>query len=161
MTTTPARRSPLRTRAFVPPALGRRALLVLAPAVGITALVGCSSDDAAPTPTDGAPANGAAVNVDTFAANLARSGTVVLDVRTPAEFATGHLPDAVNLDVSADDFRDRVAELDRDTPYAVYCHSGNRSATAVSEMVDLGFTTTYHLAGGVGAWTRAGHELVT
>ena len=62
--------------------------------------------------------------------------TVVVDVRTPAEYAAGHLEGAVNIDVQSPSFDDVVSELDSDADYVVYCQSGNRSAQAVSVMVD-------------------------
>lgn len=62
--------------------------------------------------------------------------TVIVDVRTPAEYATGHLDGAVNIDLQSPTFDDVVADLDSDTDYVVYCQSGNRSAQAVSVMED-------------------------
>ena len=62
--------------------------------------------------------------------------TVIVDVRTPAEYATGHLEGAVNIDFQSPSFDDVVAELDSDADYVVYCQSGNRSAQAVSVMED-------------------------
>ncbi len=55
---------------------------------------------------------------------------VVLDVRTPSEFAAGHIAGAVDIDLSAVTFTGEVAKLDPKTPYFVYCHSGNRSAAS-------------------------------
>ena len=66
--------------------------------------------------------------------------TVIVDVRTPEEFAEGHLVGAENIDVSADDFDEQVAQLDTDAPVVVYCRTGNRSAEAVERMEGLGFT---------------------
>lgn len=66
--------------------------------------------------------------------------TVILDVRTPEEFAEGHLVGAQNIDVSADGFDDEVAQLDTDVPIVVYCRTGSRSAEAVERMEALGFT---------------------
>lgn len=68
------------------------------------------------------------------------SDTVVIDVRTPSEFASGHLKGAVNIDLSDVDFASQIAALDATTKYVVYCRSGNRSATAVSYMEDAGIT---------------------
>jgi rhodanese-related sulfurtransferase len=67
-------------------------------------------------------------------------GTVLLDVRTPGEFASGHLEGALLVDVQAADFDARVAELDPDAAYVVYCRSGNRSGQAIARMEALGFT---------------------
>ena len=79
----------------------------------------------------------------------------------PEEFAAGHLRGAVNIDVNGPDFKAAVGELSKDGEYALYCRSGNRSATALATMKDLGFTHAYHLGGGIGAWTAAGGEVVT
>lgn len=108
-----------------------------------------------------APQSGVTLDAQDFAAALKRPGTTVIDVRTPAEFAQGHLPGAVNVDVSRSDFAAQVAALDPTAPYAVYCRSGNRSAIALAQMSSAGFSAAYHLGGGVGAWTSAGGELVT
>lgn len=108
-----------------------------------------------------APAPSATLDATEFAAALKRPGTTVVDVRTPAEFAEGHLAGAVNIDVSSPDFTQQLAGLDPAAPYAVYCRSGNRSAAALAQMAAVGFTGAYHLGGGVGAWSDAGGELVT
>lgn len=68
------------------------------------------------------------------------AGTVVIDVRTPAEFASGHLEGAVNIDVQSPDFEALVSELDPAGTYYVYCRSGNRSGQAIDRMTALGFT---------------------
>jgi phage shock protein E len=146
--------------------------LVLVAGLGL-GVSGCSSGGSAAGVPAGSPAgasagapvaaaaNGAEVDAAAFAAALQRPGTVVLDVRTPAEFASGHLAGAVNLDVNAADFRNKVGALARDVPYAVYCRSGNRSGTALTMMRQLGFTSTYHLGGGIQAWIAAGGRTVT
>lgn len=109
----------------------RRAALAAAAAC---ALAGCSS--ATPTTTPPSPATYVAVGT---AAGVAAT-TTVIDVRTPEEFAAGHLDGAVNLDLSDPDFADRVAALDPSAGYSVYCRTGNRSATAVALMVEQGFS---------------------
>jgi phage shock protein E len=77
------------------------------------------------------------------------ANTVVIDVRTPGEFAEGHLEGAINIDVQAADFDAQITELPTDGDYVVYCRSGNRSATAVTRMEGLGFDSLLD-AGGVG-----------
>jgi phage shock protein E len=62
----------------------------------------------------------------------------VIDVRTPEEFDAGHIAGALNFDVNGADFSDRIAELDVDEPYLVYCRSGNRSAAAAQQMEAAG-----------------------
>lgn len=87
---------------------------------------------------------------------LADPEVTVIDVRTPDEFAAGHIERARLVDFSAPDFSDRIAELDRSATYFVYCRSGNRSAQAAAVMAELGFTDVSHLDGGIVAWTAAG-----
>lgn len=89
------------------------------------------------------------------------AGLVVLDVRTPEEFAEGHIENAVMLDFYRDDFADRLAELDPTTPYVLYCRSGNRSGRTLQMMADLGFDTVYNVDGGIISWLDAGLPVVT
>jgi rhodanese-related sulfurtransferase len=87
----------------------------------------------------------------------ARSGKaefVILDVRTPAEFAGGHIGGAVNLDISTPDFDTRLGALDRGKSYLVYCRTGNRSSRAVQAMKRLGFRSVYHMHEGIVAWQQ-------
>ncbi|MFH1002867.1 MAG: rhodanese-like domain-containing protein [Chloroflexota bacterium] len=81
---------------------------------------------------------------------------VILDVRTPGEFAAGHLAGAVNLDFYASTFRDDVNKLDKTRSYLVYCHSGNRSGQAVTIMDELGFGQVYNLSSGIEGWLGQG-----
>lgn len=83
-------------------------------------------------------------------------GLVVLDVRTPEEFVSGHIGDPINIDFYDADFSAQLDELTKDTPYFVYCRSGNRSGQTVEIMRELGFTEVYELDGGIGAWAQAG-----
>ncbi|WP_159437469.1 rhodanese-like domain-containing protein [Hymenobacter daecheongensis] len=64
---------------------------------------------------------------------------VILDVRTPAEYATGHLRHAQNLDVKAPDFATKAARLDTTKTYLLYCASGNRSGQAAAILQAQGF----------------------
>lgn len=82
------------------------------------------------------------------AAELARrDDVVVIDVRTPAEQAEGYLAGAELMDVQADDFRDRVAELERNRTYFLYCRSGTRSGHAVRLMAGMGFSDVANIGG--------------
>jgi rhodanese-related sulfurtransferase len=84
---------------------------------------------------------------------------VILDVRTPEEFAAGHIPGAINLDYYLASFPSDLAALDRDAEYAVYCRSGNRSGETLSLMEELGFASVSHLGGGVIDWYESGFPL--
>ena len=146
--------------------LRRPVAAALLAALTVTGSAACSASSPEVSVTAGAaaaqaPAPGAELDATEFAAALRRPGTTIIDVRTPQEFAEGHLPGAVNIDVSSPDFTAQVSGLDPSAPYAVYCRSGNRSAAALAEMGSLGFTGAYHLGGGIGAWQDAGGEVVT
>ena len=84
---------------------------------------------------------------------------VILDVRTPEEFDAGHLDGAIMLDFYEPDFADRLAELDPDVPYLLYCRSGNRSGQTAAILKDLGFSDVADVDGGVVAWADAGLPL--
>lgn len=81
---------------------------------------------------------------------------LVLDVRTPEEFARGHLPGAVNVDYYRPDFRQALQAMDRNLTVLAYCHSGPRSNAAVRQLSELGFAQVLDLPGGWAAWRRAG-----
>ncbi len=81
---------------------------------------------------------------------------VLLDIRTPEEVAAGHLGGALNIDFYADDFADRIGELDRNASYVVYCRSGNRSGQAMELFDSLGFADVTEIDGGILAWSAAG-----
>ena len=95
----------------------------------------------------------AAADLQTWLAD--RPDAVVLDVRTPAEFAAGHLRGAMNLDVQGLDFARRVATLTRETPYVVYCRSGARSDRAGRYLLGQGFDSVVN-GGGLEALARGG-----
>jgi rhodanese-related sulfurtransferase len=81
---------------------------------------------------------------------------VILDVRTPEEFAQGYIGNAMNLDYYADTFRDELNELDKDKTYLIYCRSGNRSGKALNIMEELNFREVYNMLGGIIEWGAAG-----
>lgn len=84
----------------------------------------------------------------------------VVDVRTPDEYASGHVAGAVNMDINSADFADKINALDKTKPVFVYCLSGGRSAGAVSVMQKNGFTTIYEMPGMI-AWNNANKPVET
>jgi rhodanese-related sulfurtransferase len=77
---------------------------------------------------------------------------VILDVRTPGEFAEGHIADAINIDYNSPLFRNNLARLDKEKTYLVYCRTGRRSSSAVQTMLELGFTRVYRISGDIVKW---------
>ena len=126
--------------------------LLLAVSALLLAVAGCS-------PSTQATPGVARVDVAEFATIITEPGVQIIDVRTPEEFADGHISGAVNIPVQQPDFADRVAALDPSATYAVYCRSGNRSQPAVAAMRDAGITNIYELQSGTKGWTAAGQPL--
>jgi len=79
----------------------------------------------------------------------------ILDVRTPGEFRSGHLPGAHNINYQDSSFRQHIEVLPKDGRYLVYCRSGMRSAGACRVMTSVGFTEVANLRGGIMAWRGA------
>jgi rhodanese-related sulfurtransferase len=79
---------------------------------------------------------------------------VILDVRTPEEFAEGHIKGAVNLDVQSPAFEKGLRALDRKKSYLVYCRTGNRSRRAILTMETLGFRSIFHMNEGIVMWKQ-------
>jgi len=77
---------------------------------------------------------------------------VVLDIRTPKEYAEGHIPDAINIDYKADSFESELEKLDRDTTYLMHCRSGRRSANSLEIFEKLGFQRVIHMDDGILGW---------
>jgi rhodanese-related sulfurtransferase len=71
-------------------------------------------------------------------ASVSTLDAIIIDVRTPEEFAAGHLVGALLIDIKDATFDARIAELDPEADYIVYCRSGNRSAQAVTRMRGIG-----------------------
>ena len=84
------------------------------------------------------------------------AGVVTLDVRAPGEFFSGHLENAINIDVEGMGFAEAVAELDKSKTYAVYCQSGRRSAIALKILKDAGIASTFNLKNGILDWNSKG-----
>ena len=87
-----------------------------------------------------------------FAAIIADTMVQLVDVRTPAEFAAGYIPGAMNIDVRGDHFdREVKAKLNKERPVAVYCRSGARSKTAARHLAAKGYRV-YELNSGFMNW---------
>ncbi|NIG53290.1 rhodanese-like domain-containing protein [Chitinophaga sp. Cy-1792] len=92
-----------------------------------------------------------------FAKDIKQSGVQVFDVRTAAEYKTGHLPNALQADFTQkSEFYERAKYLDKQKPVYVYCLGGGRSAGAAKWMRENGFTKVVELEGGINAWKQSG-----
>jgi len=88
--------------------------------------------------------------------NRSNQNFVIIDVRTPEEYANGHIEKAINLDFYSETFKDELDKLDRDKVYLIYCRSGNRSGQALNIMAELGFSEVYNMLGGMARWEEVG-----
>ncbi len=79
---------------------------------------------------------------------------VLLDVRSPEEFAEGHIPNAVNLDVNGEDFEREIQKLDSAKTYYAYCQAGVRSTRACSKLQQRGFKNLVNLKDGYSAYKK-------
>jgi phage shock protein E len=146
---------------------------LVVPVLAMTALlgpglsvVGCSSGSTTVASAQEMPATpGSAltsplrVGVADFAEVITAPGVQIIDVRTPEEFAGGHIAGAVNIPVQQSDFVEQVSRLDANGTYAVYCRSGNRSRPAVDAMRRAGIDSIYELASGTKGWAAEGQPL--
>ena len=122
---------------------------VIALIASVLLMAGCSSSSSAID-----------LSVTEFSGKVAEAGVITLDVRTPGEFAEGHIEGAQLIDFQSGNFENEISSLDKNATYAVYCRSGNRSGQAVKVMHDAGFHNVYNLNGGVIDWANAGLPLV-
>ena len=106
---------------------------------------GCSSNDSI-----------VSVSAPSFEQEIRSDSVQLLDVRTPVEFADGHIPGAININVQSDDFCElAVNELSKDSTVLVYCRSGRRPLTAAAVLTELGYKVV-NLKGGIIEWEEDG-----
>ncbi len=97
---------------------------------------------------------------DLIQANANNVDFFIIDVRTPGEFAEGHIENAIVIDYHSDIFADRIGYLDRDKIYLIYCDVGNRSGVSLALFEELGFMEVYNMLDGINAWQEAGLPVV-
>jgi rhodanese-related sulfurtransferase len=94
------------------------------------------------------------LNKTQFAEAIQGQNVVLIDVRTPEEFAQGAIKGAVNINYFDQKvFIKQISTLDKNKPVYLYCRSGNRSMKAARQLESLGFDKVYDLAGGYMAWS--------
>ncbi len=104
------------------------------------------------------------VDVNTARDLVTQNKTViVLDVRTPEEYAIGHIEGALNINIAEADFSKRVSKLDRDKTYIIHCSANvknGRSAKSLEIMSSFGFDKLLNMEGGIIAWEQSGYPIV-
>lgn len=86
---------------------------------------------------------------------------ILLDVRTPGEYADGYIAGAKNIDWNGSDFEGQASKLDKSKPVYVYCLGGGRSKAAANKLRKMGFEEVYDLQGGMMNWKRSGMAVAT
>ncbi len=87
----------------------------------------------------------------------------LIDVRTPEEYQTGHLKNAVNINFMDEDFKENISRLDKKKPTFIHCAAGAqgaRSNQTAKFLEELGFVEIYELEGGIINWINAGLETI-
>lgn len=92
------------------------------------------------------------LSVARFDELLSDTTIILVDVRTPAEYESGHIPGAKNIDVKNENFDREIGKLDPNRPVAVYCRTGVRSTVAAGKLTQKGFKV-FELEKGIHSWT--------
>jgi rhodanese-related sulfurtransferase len=92
--------------------------------------------------------------------NKGNPNFVLIDIRTPEEFESGHIAGAINLNYHTDSFIADLDKLDKSKTYMVYCRTGRRVSDTVGIMVRLGFPTIYRINGDINRWKSQGLPVV-
>jgi rhodanese-related sulfurtransferase len=108
------------------------------------------------TNCDGQKSGSQPLSTDSFEKKLtATTDKIILDVRTPDEYANGHLAESILINYYDGDFKNQVSKLDKSKPVFVYCKGGVRSASAAKILTEAGFKEVYDLQGGFDSWAGA------
>lgn len=116
----------------------------------------------APAAIDNAPAADISNLPDTLTVAqaqplLGNPGVFWLDVREPSEYDAGHIP-GITL-IPSGQVTERLAEIPKDKPVIVTCHSGNRSAKVTQLLRQQGYANVHNMTGGITAWQGAGYPV--
>ena len=79
---------------------------------------------------------------------------MILDIRTPEEFNSGHIPASINIDYKAKNFESELKKLDRSKSYLMHCRSGRRSSSALEIFRKLEFGYIIHIDDGILGWKK-------
>jgi len=128
----------------------RHTLLLILMTISATQISGCNTND-----------NIISVSAPEFDKEIKADSVQLLDVRTPQEYAEGHIDGALNINVQSDDFQRMVEkELSKDSTILVYCRSGRRSMDAAETLTKLGYKVV-NLKGGIIEWKENGLPVTT
>lgn len=100
------------------------------------------------------------ISVTEFKSELNKKNSVLIDLRTPQEFASGHIQGATNIDFYAKDFESQMYTAGEKSNVFIYCASGNRSGQALKSLNASKFKSISDLSGGIRIWVSAGNPVV-
>ncbi|MCB0819288.1 MAG: rhodanese-like domain-containing protein [Bacteroidetes bacterium] len=100
------------------------------------------------------------LNPDEFEKKSANEQTIIVDIRTPQEFAAGHLKNAININFYSPDFVSSIEKAGKNKNVLIYCASGNRSGQALQKLKNNSFNSLADLQGGISAWNAAGKQIL-
>lgn len=89
------------------------------------------------------------VKADEFLKLMEKEKALLIDLRTPQEFAGGYIKGAININYYDPNFKEIISSLEKGRTYLVYCHSGGRSRQGAKLMNTLGYSPVYDLRGGI------------
>jgi rhodanese-related sulfurtransferase len=96
------------------------------------------------------------IDVQEFYSLSQKPNTVILDIRTPAEYDEDHLIGSILINFYSPDFKSEIQKLDKDKTYLIHCRTDRRSGHTIKLMRELGFQNVYFLKGGILAWKQNG-----
>ena len=93
---------------------------------------------------------------DLIAKHKNNADFIILDVRTPREFKSGHIEKAILLDYYSKTYTDELKRLDKTKTYLIYCRTGNRTGKTLKMIKNMGFSRVYNMAKGIKGWRSKG-----
>ncbi|WP_152287730.1 rhodanese-like domain-containing protein [Flavicella marina] len=99
------------------------------------------------------------LNVEEFERKIYQEDSFLLDVRTPSEVAEGIIEGATVLDIMSSDFYNNYRTVPKNKTIYIYCRSGSRSGKAVRFFKEQGYTSVFHLEGGMNAWKQSNKKI--
>lgn len=92
--------------------------------------------------------------------NQISDSILIIDVRTPEEFASGHIENSININMQSVDFMEQIATLEKGQSVYLYCKKGGRSNRAARMIQEMEFKNIYDLKGGILQWEKEGYKTI-
>lgn len=102
----------------------------------------------------------AKLDANTFNKKISGKNVQLIDIRTPQEYAAGHIQSAINIDYYSATFAVEMDKFAKDKPIYIYCRSGNRTSLATEQLTKMGYMQLFDLQSGIIGWQSANLPLV-